>query len=68
MSSSRSDDVTRSVCLSVGSQFVLFVAFKAFQVRCQKVVVTRVSPGVSRFLQGVLRVSPRVFPGRSKGI
>ena len=34
MSSSRSDDVTRSVCLSVQSLFVKFAAFKAFEARC----------------------------------
>ena len=32
MSSSRSDDVTKSVCVSVCSQFVKFGAFKAFEV------------------------------------
>ena len=32
MSSSRSDDVTKCVCVSVCSQFVKFGAFKAFEV------------------------------------
>ena len=34
MSSSRSDDVTNSVCLSVCSHFVKFGDFEVFEARC----------------------------------
>ena len=44
MSSSRSDDVTKSVCLSVRSYFVKFGAFKLFEAICFE-GVTRVSQG-----------------------
>ena len=59
MSSSRSDDVPKSVCVCVcGESFCLVGALKAFEARCFE--------GFAREFHGVLRVfteNSRVFQG-----
>ena len=65
MSSSRSDDVTKSVCVSVCSQFVKFGAFKAFEVICFSGVsrVSQVSSGCLKGAPGVFQECLKVLQG-----
>ena len=52
--------MTMSLSVCVGSQFVMFGVFKAFEARCFE--------GVSRVSQGCLLEVSRVFKGRFKDV